>query len=267
MIPRLISFTLMLVASPTASHTIDQSAQPQKPRSAAAAKILAEERGETPEVQALLKGSDPNARDKPRGRTALMWAIAFNDKAAFDRFLASGADVNAVDDQGETPLLHAAQFAMKFDTTAMVEALIANGADVAPKVPSMQPTALMLAANANAPGVAKAILSKLDPSAVDAINADGQTALIIAASVGARDVAWLLLEKGAKIDGYDADGKTPLIHAAGRRSPGTVDTVKLLLEMGANPAAKDRNGNTPLSEARKRENPEVVALLQKAGGL
>jgi serine/threonine-protein phosphatase 6 regulatory ankyrin repeat subunit B len=229
-------------------------------------RILAAERGETPEVQALLAGTDANARDAAHKRTALMWSIQLNDQAAFQRFINAGADVNAVDASHETALDFAVEFAMQYDTTAIVEALLAKGADPMAGAGSgggMAP--LIHAANANSVGVTRALLAKIDPKTIDGSTSDGMTALIAAASVGARDVAYLLLEKGASIDRYDLQGRTPLIHAASKQFPGTTETVKLLLEMGANPTARDKDGHTALSEAQQRGSADVIALLKKAG--
>jgi ankyrin repeat protein len=228
--------------------------------------ILAAERGETPEVRALVAGKDPNARDKPHRRTALMWSIILNDGAAFDRFIAvPGADVDAEDDRGETALSQAAQFGMKHNTTPMVEALLGKGADVSGSTEPNGLTPLMHAANGNVLGVARALLARIDPREVDRRSARGRTALVIGASVGAADIVRLLLEKGAQVDGVDEEGKTPLIHAAGRRFPGTLATVELLLGQGADPNARDKLGNTALSQARQYGPPGVVELLQKAG--
>lgn len=240
-----------------------RSATAQSPR---LQQILAAERGETPEVRALVAGKDPNARDKPHQRTALMWSIILDDPAAFARFLATaGAGVNAKDDRGETALLHAAQFAMKHNTTPMVEALLARGADVSGSAEPGGLTPLMHAANGNAPGVARALLARLDPKDVDRRASRGRTALVIAAAVGAAEVVRLLLEKGAQVDGADEEGKTPLIQAAGRRFPGTLATLELLLGRGADPNARDLQGNTALSQARQYGPPGAVELLQKAG--
>jgi len=229
-------------------------------------RILAAERGDTPEVTALVAGKDPNARDKIHQRTALMWSIFRNDYKAFDRFIATpGADVNAKDDRGETALLHAAQFVMKFETTPMVEALIANGADVTGPTETGGLTPLMHAANGNAPGAALAILTKLDPKQLELRNSEGRTALSIGAAVGATEVVRLLLEKGAKLEGTDDEGKTALLHAAGHQFPGSLATLALLLEKGADPNARDQAGNTPLSEARKYGPPGAVEALQRAG--
>jgi ankyrin repeat protein len=241
-----------------------EGVQPKAPHPALE-KILAAQRGETPEVDALVRGKDPNARDTVHQRTALMWTIVRDDTANFDRFMAAGADVNAKDAEGSTPLLVAAELAMKHDTTAMAEALVAKGADVAARPGGQGLTPLMHAANGNAPGVAQAILSKLDAKDVDVRTGDGMTALSIAAAVGASDVVEMLLAKGAQVDGRDKRDKTPLMHAAGHSFPGTVPTVTLLLGKGADVNARDKEGRTPLSAAKQSGPPELAEMLRKAG--
>ena len=253
---------LVLMPSLALAQTISKPTRRPNP---VVDRLLKAEKGETADVQALVAGADPNARDTAQ-RTALMWSIILNQRSAFDRLLAANADLSAVDDEKFTAIHYAAESAMKFDTSALVEALLAKGADAGGGTSSGSGmTPLMLAANANAAGVARALLARIDPKTIDGSTSDGMTALIAAASVGARDVAYLLLEKGASIDRYDLQGRTPLIHAASKQFPGTTETVKLLLEMGANPSARDKDGHTPLSEAQQRGSADVIELLKKAG--
>jgi len=256
----------MMAAGLFLTGPVAQAQTPPTGQRASVQSILAAERGETPEVRALVAGKDPNARDKVHRRTALMWSIFLNDRAAFDRLLATpGAAVNARDDGGETALLQAAEFAMKYDTAPLVEALIAKGAD--PKLYSEGQafTPLMHAANGNAPEVARALLAKLSRKDLELRNAEGMTALSIGAAVGASDVVRLLLEQGAILEATDDASKSALMHAAGHQFPGSLATVALLLNKGANPNAHDKDGNTPLSEAKRYGAPGVADLLQKSG--
>jgi uncharacterized protein len=248
----------------TCVSALAQAQQPGHKRSPAAERILAAERGETLEVEALLKGNDPNARDKPTNRTALMWTIIRKDQTAFDRLIAiPGADVTATDRRDETAIVIAAQIAMKFDTTAMVEALLTKGAD--PRAPGGGFTPLLHAANSNRPGVARAILAKLTAQDLEARNPFGQTALGQAAWVGAAEIVTMLLDKGANIEAADLEGKTPLLNAAGHVFPGTLETVRILVAGKADVNARDKAGNTPLSEAIKHGAPGVAELLKQSG--
>jgi len=76
---------------------------------------------------------------------------------------------------------------------------------------------------------------------VDAVDANGDTALHGAAHRGANDIVAFLIEKGAKLDVVDVIGWTPLTIAHGVLYPNTfnrrLDTEELLLKLGANPGA------------------------------
>jgi len=69
-----------------------------------------------------------------------------------------------------------------------------------------------------------------------------------------------LLQQGAKIDGKDMRGRTPLFIAA---ENGDADTVKELLDHGANPTkgALFKHGNTPLHVAAQMGFDKVIELL------
>lgn len=82
-----------------------------------------------------------------------------------------------------------------------------------------------------------------------------QTPLHMAARRGNVNVAEALLNAGADIEARDTKGETPLRRAVNCGHP---EFAKLLLERGANPNAADKNGKTPLQSARK---PEMIQLL------
>src|SRR5512140_216775 len=116
-----------------------------------------------------------------------------------------------------------------------------------------------------APDLAKAVaerninrIEKLLASgaAVDEPDAEGRTPLFHAASHG--DVALMqrLLDKGATANSHDKDGDTPLIAAL--RNPTTQwAAARLLLDKGADINAADNAGRTPLMEAVLRA-PQVL---------
>ncbi|CAK9111616.1 unnamed protein product [Durusdinium trenchii] len=94
----------------------------------------------------------------------------------------------------------------------------------------------------------------------DAANADGTTALYIAARGGHVEAVRLLLGAGARLDA--TDGETPLYIAAQK---GHLEVVRLLLEAGADKDAATTNGETALYIAAQNGNLNVVRLLLEAG--
>ncbi|XP_010028798.1 signal recognition particle 43 kDa protein, chloroplastic [Eucalyptus grandis] len=92
---------------------------------------------------------------------------------------------------------------------------------------------------------------------VDAVDADGRTALHFVSGLGSEPCARLLAEAGADLDLRDASGGLTALHmAAGYVRPGV---VKLLVEQGADPEAEDDRGRTPVDLAREvlRATPPV----------
>jgi hypothetical protein len=68
-----------------------------------------------------------------------------------------------------------------------------------------------------------------------------------------------LIDKGARINGADADGKTALILAA---TKGHREMVELLLKKGANPMLSDKEGKTALSWALANGHKEIAEILK-----
>ncbi len=77
----------------------------------------------------LANGADINAEDNEFGVTALSWATLRGDTAIAQFLIAKGADVNAKNRDGSTPL-HSAAF---LGRTEIAKLLIQRGADVNPK--------------------------------------------------------------------------------------------------------------------------------------
>ena len=88
---------------------------------------------------------------------------------------------------------------------------------------------------------------------------EGGSLLSAAAVNGQRDMAALLLERGAKPDRADADGVSPIMHAVINDD---LPMARLLMQAGANPAAKAPDGRDAYSCSRTAEMDEV---LQKKG--
>ena len=82
---------------------------------------------------------------------------------------------------------------------------------------------------------------------INARGADNQTALMMAAARGSREIVALLLEKGAGLEIKDLNGETALLKAVSGSF--NMETVNLLLARGADVNAKDSKGVTVLMKS------------------
>jgi ankyrin repeat protein len=101
---------------------------------------------------------------------------------------------------------------------------------------------------------------------VNAVDVDGNTALMNAASFGNLDIVKFLVEHGANVNAAATvagfTGYTALIYASER---GQVNVVKYLIKHGANINAKKKNGDTALSLAVNNGHTEIARILREAG--
>ncbi|HEX4048171.1 MAG TPA: ankyrin repeat domain-containing protein, partial [Elusimicrobiota bacterium] len=132
------------------------------------------------------------------------------DKKKVAELIKRGAHVNAVDEDGWTPLLWAAAHGNE----ETVEALIDAGADREAVTRREHQDALTLAAKWNRVEVVRTLLKRgLSTRSRDTI---GWSALMWASLQGRTDVVEALLDAGANVGTVDSDGNTPLILAARR---------------------------------------------------
>ena len=99
---------------------------------------------------------------------------------------------------------------------------------------------------------------------VNARTVDGYTPLHQATILGLMDVAELLIAKGADVNAKNKDGTTP-IHLASIKAHNE-DIAELLIANGADVNAKDKDGLTPLAYAKKIRNGGVVEVIRRHGG-
>ena len=96
---------------------------------------------------------------------------------------------------------------------------------------------------------------------VDVVDAFGETAITLAASIGVDDPALIrvLADAGANLNWRDKGGRTALFsHALSRRSK----SVEALLEAGATLEIDDAEGTSILSAVMMRGGPAVMAVLK-----
>ena len=204
--------------------------------------IQAVKAGDGTAVASLIKqGADVNAPEA-NGTTPLHWAVYQRDAALVKRLLTAGAKVSVVNQFGSTPMQEAAVTG----NAEIIKMLLAAGADV------------------------------------ESANADGQTALMVVARTGKVDAAKALLIAGAKVNAIESfGGQSPLMWAAAESQPAM---IRLLLEYGAKvnargavrdwqaritaePRPKDRHigGFTPLLYAAREGCVECGKALLDGG--
>ena len=154
------------------------------------------QQGRIAEAARLLEnGADINATQSD-GSTPLLWAVYRQDAALVERLLDAGADASAGNRYGAKPLAEAA----KLGDAALVEMLLDAGADP------------------------------------DSPNGDGQTALMLATRTGSVDVAELLLEHGAAVNATEIwRGQTALMWAV---DDGNAALARALIGHGADVKAR-----------------------------
>ncbi|WP_300615645.1 ankyrin repeat domain-containing protein [Dokdonella sp.] len=211
-------------------------------------------------IAALEHGADPNAlpaADMRDQRSALMAAVTLPDLRLLRALIAKGVDVNRAHG-GITPLIAVTRDSYEGRPDAVMM-LLANGAD-ARMADGDRNTPLHHAARCAEPGIAALLL---DASAeIDALNADGMSALAIACSNANWTLAGFLLEHGAKPD--VAHAQPALLHAAGIADDDPTG-VKLLLKHRANPDAHGAFERTPLMTAALAGHARIVEALLSAG--
>ncbi|MBV9766577.1 MAG: ankyrin repeat domain-containing protein [Acidobacteriaceae bacterium] len=223
---------------------------------------------------------------------ALHAAVRLGQLDQVESLTAQGADVNARDALGSTPLLDAAWSG----NTEIANFLLAHGADANAIHTEARSTPLYYAVIRGRPGMVKLLLGS--GARVDLSYREGQTALHLACARGNLPIVESLLSAQANAGALNANGNTPLdeavlhgqasvvpvllsrgadpkrLHPLDGRGPlheacikGVAAAIQPLVDAGADPVQRDRFGQSPLDLALAYKNLNVVAALLGLGML
>ena len=204
-----------------------------------------------PVAACVASGRDVNARDE-RGDTPLHHAVGNRDTAVVAWLLEAGADAAATNHARETPLHHAGS-----GRRSIVVLLLEAGAN--PNARSHAGTPLHAAAGGYAGS--DVVTALLEAGAeVNARDGSGATPLHIVRNA---EVINALAAAGAEVGATDDRSRTPL-HVAARGGRDS-STIAALVAVGADLNARDLTGRTALHEAAERGRAETIAALVAAG--
>lgn len=194
----------------------------------------------------IAQGGDVNNGPQP----ALHIAVEGHSLEMAKLLLDAGAQINAQDEQGNTPL----QFAFATGKLEIAKLLISRGADVS-KAPQ---TALRMAVKNGSVDLAKLLIEA--GADINARDEEGNTPLhhAVAVSSWSTDLAKLLIEAGADINAPDKQGATPLHLAV---ATWYLEMAELLVSKGADVSAINQQGKSPLLIAKATGLKGFVELL------
>lgn len=196
-------------------------------------------------------------------RSAFMLAVERGDQKVIRKMLENGADVNAKDAAGNTPL-HNAIVKGDPDIVALLVQFSAdvNRGKVPPLVLTCQTPEIRMAFTK------RRIVDILLDAGADADLCDKQTGMTaLHAALLSRDgadAASSLIAAGANTEIYDHDGMTPIFYALSKPQEAILQE---LIDKGANIEARERQGGrTPLvAAAYSMTHPHAVKTLLDAG--
>ncbi|WP_409270056.1 ankyrin repeat domain-containing protein [Neobacillus sp. SCS-31] len=191
--------------------------------------LAAAERGDVDEISRLIeKGANINAQD-PNGRTPVMIATYNNDVTAAKVLIDAGADVDIRDNMKNNVFLYAGAEGY----IDILKLAIKAGAD--PHITNRYGgVAVIPAAERGHVDVVELLLTETDIN-VNHVNNLGWTALIEAIILNnggkrQQEIIGLLIDHGADVNIPDGDGVTPLEHT---REKGFKEIEKMLVKAGA----------------------------------
>jgi len=182
----------------------------------------------TPMMKALLEAGARPDDSSHNHVTLLMEAVECHSPQTVQMLLDHGANPMAKDDDGRNPIYYFIDDDP--DRLKIAEMLVKWGSDV------------------------------------NAVDNEGQTALLTNCYYRRIHIARFLIAHGARVNVTDEDGDTPLLDCFQfPQSSDTPDIVKLLIAHGANVNQCNKAGQTPLSLAKDAGDKHTIRLLVAAG--
>ncbi|KAL7802906.1 ankyrin repeat-containing domain protein [Trichoderma afarasin] len=206
--------------------------------------------------QLLEKGADVNAVDQ-NGYSPLISASESGHFEVAKLLIEHGATINVRDSKGATPLFKAAASGF----VELVQLLIDKGADIEARGNSNK-TPLLAAASTGYADVVRLLLNH--GAQIEAKTERDSTALLLASNKGHTDVVQLLLDRGADVEAESKERKSmPLMVASAR---GYTDNDRPLLDNSVDMEAKSKEWElTSLMVASAKGYTDIVRLLLDKG--
>jgi ankyrin repeat protein len=207
------------------------------------------------------RGADVNALDT-NGDTALHYAAQFHQPRAMKPLLEAGADTNIQDKWSQTALISCAGKYNDFNEPLGARMILEKGADLERETPH-RGTALHHAAGDGVMSIVRMLLSKgANPDAI--CRRSGASPLIVSAQYSYPHISCALLEAGASVNAQDKEGRSALHFAV--RDQICLPLFNLILSKGGDPLLADKAGMTPLRKARLLGFEELALEMERHAG-
>lgn len=200
----------------------------------------------------ISEGAEPNAADD-FGYTPLMWAATWGAVACARILLSAGADVNRMNDAEEAAIHAIGSGVQGTSLVEILRTLVAAGADLN-SVGGQGYCVLQTAASHHDPALVSAALAM--GASPDATRT-GETALHAAVAGDDPVIVRMLLDAGANPNARDVDGYTPLFCVQ------TVEVARMLIDAGADASLTD---DCDEIAADKEADAELMDFLKRAAG-
>lgn len=178
-------------------------------------------------------------------RSALHFATRRSNLSLLNFLLEKGANANAVDSDGNTPLHWASIKGAEGDGASILKILIAKTLENVDALNNYHVSPIMFAAMQGELKIVN-ILLEYGPNLETVDLYYGKSCLHWAALKGHVLIVKALIAKNAKVNSLDKHDQTPLISASWK---GYYDVAQVLLENGGNKSQRNCNGKTALDLA------------------